>query len=151
MGIPANQAAPASGGEAGPPRQGAPGRGPQQTWLPRKVAPGKMLVARLSWDGTSSGKPALTLNCIRLPALVLPHPLGPSVMVLIAHFLDCLLLSFPEKVGHSWREEACQILGNQKGPAELASVSEGMNEWSRPWGWVSAGNTPVFLLFVPDI
>ena len=65
MGIPANQAAPASGGEAGPPRQGAPGRGPQQTWLPRKVAPGKTLVARLSWDGTSSGKPALTLNCIR--------------------------------------------------------------------------------------
>lgn len=82
---------------------------------------------------------------------MLPHPLGPSVMVLIAHFLDCLLLSFPEKVGHSWREEACQILGNQKGPAELASVSEGMNEWSRPWGWVSAGNTPVFLLFAPDI
>ena len=42
-------------------------------------------------------------------------------------------------------------MGNQKGPAELASVSEGMNEWSRPWGWVSAGNTPVFLLFALDI
>lgn len=78
-------------------------------------------------------------------------------MVLIAHFLDSLLQSFPEKVRHSRREETCQILGSQKGPAELASVSEGMNEWSRPWGWtlqgmwVSAGNTPVFLLFALDI
>ena len=86
MGIPANQAAPASGGEAGPPRQGAPGRGPQQTWLPRKVAPGKTLVARLSWDGTSSGKPALTLNCIRAPP-----PGAPTSPGSLCHGVDCTL------------------------------------------------------------
>ena len=65
MGIPANQAALAPGGEEGLISQGAPGRGHSRPWLPRIVPPGKTLVARLSRDSTSSGKPALTLSCIR--------------------------------------------------------------------------------------
>lgn len=137
--------------QAGSPRQRA-----LVPWLPRKV-PGKTLVARLSRDGTSSGKPALTPNCIRasLP-FMLPHPLGPSVMVLIAHSLTLYCRASLRKSGTPGGR-TCQILGSQKGPAELASVSEGMNDWSRPWGWtlqgmwVSAGNTPVFLLFALDI
>jgi len=101
MGIPANQAAPAPGGEAGPTKQGAPGRGPQQTLAAQESRSRKdaccqaQLGWHLLWEACSD--PQLHQG----PPLVFPHPLGPSVVVLIAHFLDCLLQSFPEKVGHS--------------------------------------------------
>ena len=86
MGIPANQAAPAPGGEAGPTKQGAPGRGPQQTLAAQESRSRKdaCCQAQLGWH--------LLWEACSDPQLHQGPPLrAPTSPGSLCHGVDCTL------------------------------------------------------------